>query len=152
MHMVSARMLYNMVDVVVQKDDQQSASKLLSMLLKGCIDKIESMALVLKEVTAKMERANASKTDSKTEIKTDAKTDVKSENKADAKTSTGADNDEGDVVDISFIEKARPIASATYAVEKPEELIIGMSSKHWKQNLMPNGIMTQSIVHYSDIC
>ena len=129
MHMVSARMLYNMVDVVVQKDDQQSAGKLLSMLLKGCIDKIESMALVLKEVTAKIERANAAKAENKGDVKADAKVDVKMDGKAETKpepkVATKPEKEEGDVADISFVEKARPIASATYAVEKPEELIIG---------------------------
>ena len=30
-----------------------------------------------------------------------------------------------DKVDVAFIEKARPVASAVYAVEKPEEVVHG---------------------------
>lgn len=89
-----------MVEMVTSKDTPQGAGKLLSILLEGCVDKLESMALVLDEVLAKIDRATA-----------------KSEDKSEGTNGMPAD--------VTLIEKARPIASATYAVEKPEELLIG---------------------------
>lgn len=93
-------MLYNMIEMITGKESQQDATKLLTVLLEGSINKIEAMALVLEEVFGKLER-------------TSKKSDPESE---DVETTP---------IDIALIEKARPVASATYAVEKHEDLVTG---------------------------
>lgn len=125
-HMMSARLIYNMVEMVIQKDTQQAASKLLTVLFEGCVDKVESMALVLEEVLAKI-----GKSSNKADIKADVNTEVKSEameSKVDAVEGKISLSTSNKGADIALVEKARPIASATYAVEKPEELILGVSN------------------------
>ena len=69
---------------------------LLLPLLECSVQKLESMALVQKEVMARVERLKS-------------------------KTS----KDEQDSPDYFFVEKARPFAGATYAIEKPDELLVG---------------------------
>lgn len=96
LHMMAAKMIYNMIESITQKDTQQSAAKLLGMLLESSVQKLESMALIYKEVMARVER-----------------------------TKQKASKDDPDVPDFATIEKARPAAGATYAVEKPEELLQG---------------------------
>lgn len=95
-HIISARTLYSVAEVIISKDTPQNASKLFSCLLDGCVDKVESMALVLKGVHAQAELAKEK-----------------------------GERTEETVVDHRLVEKARPIASATYAVERTEELIPG---------------------------
>jgi transformation/transcription domain-associated protein len=87
LHMVFAKMMANLVDVVVAKDTQQGSARILSAMLETCVDKVHVMTVVQDELTARA-----------------------------AKIKKG----EQDVVDIVFIEKARPVAGAIYAVEKPE--------------------------------
>ncbi|GJE84852.1 phosphatidylinositol kinase family protein [Phanerochaete sordida] len=159
-HMVSARMIFNMIDVVVQKDSPQGATKLLSLLLEGCVNKLDSMSQVIREVLPKLERARRpenkekgpenkdakdgketkvdgsgdEKTDEKAEEKPDEKSEDKAEDKAEEKEESkvvGKSEEKSQAdkeVDITSIEKIRPIASATYAVEKPEELVIEYKS------------------------
>ncbi|EKM59507.1 uncharacterized protein PHACADRAFT_205724 [Phanerochaete carnosa HHB-10118-sp] len=140
-HMVAARMIYNMIDVVVQKDTPQGAAKLLSLLLEGCVHKFESMSLVLKEAFSKLERLRRSEGREKgpeskeakdgkdtKDTKADENGDDKAEEKVGGKLASKAEDktevDGKEIVDITSVERVRPIASATYAVEKPEELVI----------------------------
>ena len=94
-HNMAGKVLYNMIDCIATKDTTQGASKLLATLLESIVAKLESMALVYKDVVVERIKRKAAK-------------------------------DETEPIDFSFIEKSRPIAGATYAVEKTEELAHGM--------------------------
>ena len=85
-----------MADAAVTKDTSPNANKLLYMLFESIVEKLESMALVYKEVTARVERLRKK-----------------------------ASKDDPDEPDVFLIEKARPAINATYAVEKTEELLHG---------------------------
>lgn len=91
-HILSAKMIFNLIEVIISKDTRQGAANTLYTLLDASIDKIESMATVLTSLMEKIERAKKG---------------------------------ESDPIDSGFIEKARPVSGATYAIEKPEEAIIG---------------------------
>ena len=105
----------------------------------ACVDKLESMSIVLKEVLPKLDRLRKPETRDKEsdnkeskagkENQADdsgiAKPAEKTEGKDTSRTDDKADTDAKEAVDITVMEKARPVASATYAVEKPEELVIG---------------------------
>lgn len=97
LHMMAAKVLYSMLDCIAAKDTQQNAGKLLTLMLESSVQKLEAMALVHKEVLARVERIKQK-----------------------------ASKDDPDPPDYFLIEKARPVAGAVYAVEKPEELISGV--------------------------
>ncbi|KAI0698576.1 hypothetical protein BC835DRAFT_1541792 [Cytidiella melzeri] len=94
-HVMVCKAVHSMADAAVTKDTPQNANKLLNMLFESIVDKLESMGLVYKEITARVERARKK-----------------------------ASKEDPDEPDIFFIEKARPAINATYAVEKVEELVI----------------------------
>ena len=85
-----------MADAAATKDTPQNANKLLGMMFESIVGKLESMALVSKEVQARIERAKQKET-----------------------------KEDPNEPDLFLIEKSRPAINATYAVEKPEELILG---------------------------
>jgi hypothetical protein len=85
--MISAKMLINLTDVIVAKDTQQGASRLLTSLLETCVDRLHTMTVVHEEQVTRLDRVKKG---------------------------------EVDIVDIAFIENAKPVGSATYAAEKPE--------------------------------
>lgn len=137
-HMVSVRTICSMVEPIVQKDTPQVASKLLTLLLEGCIDKLECMALVLSEVMAKLEKAKrkAVKVDKteKTEKSENAEESQKTEKTDNTETPAEEHSSEPDISKFAVLEKAKPIASATYAVEKPEDLLLGMLSSSYDES------------------
>ncbi|KAL6299677.1 atypical/PIKK/TRRAP protein kinase [Sparassis latifolia] len=90
LHILSAKMIFNLVEVIVTKDSRQGAGRILTTLLEASVDKIESLADVRVELTDKIEKAKKG---------------------------------ESDLVDFTFIEKARPVSAAIYAIEKPEDVI-----------------------------
>ena len=106
--MVSARMIFNLVEAIRNKETPVETSKILAILFEGCVDKFESMAIVLEEVFAKIERAH-----------------LKPASRGDEGESKSEDTEAGAVAAILLLERARPIASTTCAVEKPEELLVG---------------------------
>jgi transformation/transcription domain-associated protein len=80
-------MLINLTDVIVAKDTQQGASRLLTSLLETCVDRLHTMTVVHEEQVARLDKARRG---------------------------------EVDIVDVAFIENAKPVGGAVYAAEKPE--------------------------------
>ncbi|THH01673.1 hypothetical protein EW026_g1062 [Hermanssonia centrifuga] len=93
-HVFSAKMIFNMIEVMVTKVSQQEAAKLLMTLLDASVDKLESSVVVLEEVLEQLERKKK-----------------------------GEPTDDTEYSEYVIIEKTRPVAGATYAVQKPEELL-----------------------------
>jgi transformation/transcription domain-associated protein len=93
LHTLFAKMMFNLIEVVVAKDTQQGAARVLGAMLETCVDKLDAMTVVQEELEARMESMKK-----------------------------GENNE----IDIGFIEKARPVASAVYAVDKPEDVIHGL--------------------------
>lgn len=88
LHMIFAKMMFTLIEVIVTKDTHQNAARILSNMLDTCVDKLESLTAVQEE----LEKIKAGSPDQ---------------------------------IDIAFIEKARPVAGAVYATEKPEEAFTG---------------------------
>ena len=88
LHMIFAKMMFTLIEVIVTKDTHQNAARILSNMLDTCVDKLESLTAVQEELE---------------KIK-------------------GGPPDQ---IDIAFIEKARPVSGAVYAIEKPEEAFTG---------------------------
>lgn len=93
LHVLAGKVLYNLIEVITVKDTPQDAARLLSAILDASVDKLETMAVVVEEVMAKIEATNKG---------------------------------EAVPIDYPFIEKSRPVAGAVYALEKPEDVLIGM--------------------------
>lgn len=55
-HILSAKVIYNLVEHIVAKESKQVASKLLTNLLESSVDRLESMVIVHAEVIARAER------------------------------------------------------------------------------------------------
>ncbi|KAH9951586.1 hypothetical protein B0H21DRAFT_818036 [Amylocystis lapponica] len=91
LHVLSAKMMFNLIDVFVAKDTKQGAARMLTTLLHASVNKVESMADIQVELSEKIERIKKG---------------------------------EVDTADYSFIEKSRPISGATYAIDKPEDVIV----------------------------
>lgn len=91
-HILSAKMIYTFIEVIIAKDTHQGAARMLTTLLDASVDKVESMADVHAKLVSKVEKIKRG---------------------------------ESDTVDFTVIEKSRPVAGATYAIEKPEEVING---------------------------
>ncbi|KAI0921097.1 hypothetical protein AcW2_006184 [Taiwanofungus camphoratus] len=89
-HILSAKMIYTFIEVIIAKDTHQGAARMLTTLLDASVDKVESMADVHAKLVSKVEKIKRG---------------------------------ESDTVDFTVIEKSRPVAGATYAIEKPEEVI-----------------------------
>jgi transformation/transcription domain-associated protein len=88
LHTLFAKMMFNLIEIIANKDTPQNAGRLLGAILETCVDKLDAMTAVQEE----LERMKKG---------------------------------ENDKVDISLIERARPVAGAVYAVEKPEEAVHG---------------------------
>lgn len=116
---MAAKVIYNMIECIATKDTPQSASKLLAMLLESTVEKVESMALVYNDVVARVERAKKK-----------------------------GSKDEPEVIDFSFIEKSRPVNSATYAVEKFDDLTHGMCPGSLNERRLLKAHVVQNIVAY----
>ncbi|CAL1700686.1 unnamed protein product [Somion occarium] len=56
LHILSAKVIYNLVEHIVAKETPQVASKLLTNLLESSVDRLESMVVVHAEVVARAER------------------------------------------------------------------------------------------------
>jgi transformation/transcription domain-associated protein len=91
-HTLFAKMMFNLIEVVVAKDTAQGAARVLGAMLETCVNKLEAMTVVQEELFARIENARKGETNE---------------------------------ADISLIEKARPVACAIYAVDKPEDVIHG---------------------------
>jgi transformation/transcription domain-associated protein len=92
LHTLFAKMMFNLIEVVVTKDTPQGTAKVLRAMFETCVDKLDAMTAVQDELAGMMERTKAG---------------------------------DKDLIDLSFIEKARPVACAVYAVDKPEDVIHG---------------------------
>jgi transformation/transcription domain-associated protein len=88
LHTLFAKMNFNLIEIIVNKDTKEDAARILSPILETCVDKLDAMTAVQGE----LERIKKG---------------------------------ENNKVDITFIERARPVACAVYAVEKPEEAVYG---------------------------
>ncbi|KAI0092413.1 atypical/PIKK/TRRAP protein kinase [Irpex rosettiformis] len=95
LHSMVCKGVPGMADAAVTKDTPQNASKLLGMMFESIVGKLESMAIVHKEVTARLERIRKK-----------------------------VSKEDPDEPDLFLIEKSRPAINATYAVEKPEDLLL----------------------------
>ena len=100
LHMMATKVIYSMIDTTATKETPQNAGKLLTFLFESSVQKLEDMALVFQDVQARAERIRQKAS------KTDA-----------------------DPPDYVFIEKSRPFGAAMFAVEKPEELMTGRTSR-----------------------
>lgn len=101
-HILSAKVIYNLVEHIVSKENSQAAGKLLTTLLESSVDKLDSMTAIHVELVARTERQKRNAERKGTDDKKDA-----------------------DDADITYIEKARPISHATYTILKVEELYHG---------------------------
>jgi len=95
LHIVFAKMMFGLVDLIVAKETPQGAASLLQALLETCLAKLESLAVVYADLRDSVEREKE-------------------------KSSVGDASS-----DVLLIEKARPSCGAAYAIEKPEEVIHG---------------------------
>jgi len=91
-HTLFAKMMFNLIEVVIAKDTAPGAARVLGAMLETCVNKLEAMTIVQEELLGRIESIKKG---------------------------------EQDQVNLAFIEKARPVACAIYAIEKPEDVIHG---------------------------
>lgn len=96
LHTMSAKMLFGLTEPIVAKETPQGAARLLGAMFETCLGRMEALALIYDEVTA---RALALK-----------------------------EANERTILDSAFIEKARPVGGAMYALEKPEDIVQGAAN------------------------
>ncbi|KAI0320805.1 FAT domain-containing protein [Amylostereum chailletii] len=89
-YLLSGKLLYGLVEVIVVKEAPSEAVKLVTTLLETSADRLEAMIVVLDEMTERISRGKKG---------------------------------QEDLGDFHLVEKARPIATSLYAIEKPEEWI-----------------------------
>lgn len=53
MHVMSAKVILNLIEIEVQKDIHQNAARILTMLLEACVDKVDSLVSVQAERISK---------------------------------------------------------------------------------------------------
>jgi transformation/transcription domain-associated protein len=94
-HTVVGKMLFGLVDTIVQKESPTEAAKVLLLLVELSVDKLESITSVLPDVLERIERSKKG---------------------------------EEDTTLVNTIEKARPIVTAQYLVDKPEDVLSGEQS------------------------
>lgn len=96
LHTMSVKMMFGLTEPIITKETPQGAARLLGAMFETCLQRLEVLALIYDDVTA---RAGLLK-----------------------------ENSEAVVLDAAFIEKTRPVGGAIYAIEKPEDIIHGISS------------------------
>ncbi|KAL4241981.1 DNA Damage Response and Repair Kinase [Abortiporus biennis] len=55
-HLLSAKMVFNVIEVLIAKENAQTSARLLTVLLESSVEKIEAMALALPEIVIQIER------------------------------------------------------------------------------------------------
>ena len=96
LHTLFAKMMFGLTDAIISKETSEGAARLLEAMFETCLEKLEGLCVVQSEVSATLER--------------------------NKRTSEGTSNI---VLDISLIEKARPVGGAVNATEKPEDVVHG---------------------------
>ena len=86
------KVLFILIECVIAKESTQNAGRVLTTMLETCVDKVETLKLMLDEVAARAEQRKK-----------------------------GVEK----VIDSLFIEAAKPVSSAAYASERPEEFFKG---------------------------
>ncbi|KAK2466244.1 hypothetical protein APHAL10511_001886, partial [Amanita phalloides] len=62
MHLLFAKMIFGLADVVVNKDTPQGTAQLLGAVFRTCLDRLEALSMVQDELTASMERQKMNET------------------------------------------------------------------------------------------
>lgn len=96
LHSLFAKMMFNLIEVIVAKDTQQNATKVLNTMLESCIDRLDAMVALQADLAGKLDRAKQDPTEVKSSL-----------------------------ADVAFIERARPAVAAVHVMDKPEETAQG---------------------------
>jgi len=94
LHTMSAKMMFGLTEPIMAKETPQGAARLLGAMFETCLERMEALAVIYDEVTARLAKSK--------------------------------DDPSVVILDAAFIEKARPVGSAMYALEKPEDIIQGI--------------------------
>ncbi|KAL0563573.1 transcription-associated protein 1, partial [Marasmius crinis-equi] len=89
-HILCAKILFGLPETIVTKESPENAARLLEVMFRSCLDRLDALTHIHDELIASVERRK------------------------------GGDEK---VEDAIFIERARPIGGASYALEKPEEVL-----------------------------
>ncbi|KAG7449166.1 uncharacterized protein BT62DRAFT_1073682 [Guyanagaster necrorhizus] len=90
LHTLSAKMMFGTAEAIIAKETPQGAARILELMFKSCLDRLDALTVVHENILAALERAKAGQ-----EV----------------------------AIDDAFIEKARPVGGAAYALEKPEDVV-----------------------------
>lgn len=114
MHLLFSKVLFGLADpIAAHKDNSKEAAKLLISMFEACLERLEGLCAIQDEVSSAVVRSRAAA--------------ALNAGPAGTRTSQGvATKDEP--IDGFFIEKSRPVGGTLFALEKPEEVFVGMSS------------------------
>ena len=107
LHILFAKVLFGLTETIVGKDTSQQAAKLIRSMFETCLERLEGLCAIQREVNTALEKSRAGTQDA--------------------------------AVDAFFIEKSRPVQGALYALEKPEDVMLGTSATHVKPSCMEDG-------------
>lgn len=101
MHILFAKVLFGLTETIIAKDPSLEAAKLLRNMFETSLERLEGLCAIQVEVMAALEKAR------------------------NPEPAAPESSEEGPVIDSFFIERSRPVGGASYALEKPEEIVLG---------------------------